>query len=176
MRFRDDLLAAVARRDADFVIAALADNVEVSFGGDAGRADFIRVWSLERPNESPLWAELEAALALGCVTGQDGFYWAPAIAGQDIGDEADIFTAMLALPGAELRAAPRDDADRVASLDWDVVDAVDDDGSGDWLEVTLVDGRRGFVRRDRLRSVIDYRAIFERDGAGWRIGAFLAGD
>jgi hypothetical protein len=42
--------------------------------------------------------------------------------------------------------------------------------------VRLADGRTGFVRHDQVRSVLDYRAVFERREGHWLMTAFVAGD
>jgi hypothetical protein len=42
--------------------------------------------------------------------------------------------------------------------------------------VTLGNGRSGFVRREHVRSVIDYRATFEKVDGKWLMTTFLAGD
>ena len=74
--FRAQLQAAVARHDADAVIAALDPNIKLSFGGDDGIEGFRRLW---RPSDADteLWAELGAVLALGGTFSSESSFTAP---------------------------------------------------------------------------------------------------
>lgn len=174
--FRDELRQAIARRDRDHVLAILADDILVDFGGGAGRADFIRAWTLDRPEESGLWTELGTVLDLGCAREADGSLWAPSLYRQ-LGDQDDPFTAAIAVrPGAAMQVAPDPRSPVVTTLDWDVLTLLPDDGSDDWTAVALSDGRRGFVARGDLRSAVDYRAGFARLDGRWRMIVFVAGD
>lgn len=180
-QFRDALLAAIARRDTAHVLSAIADDIAVSFGGYEGRAGFVELWGLDRPQDSLLWETLETTLRLGCMV-EDGGRISPSFYVQ-AGEEADLFDTFLAVvPGAPLRASPSTDGEVVARLDWDVLTLVyDEDGSGTgeqegWYPVRLADGRSGFVEAAHARSLVDYRAFFERVGGRWRMTVFIAGD
>jgi len=174
--FRDALREAIARRDRDRLLAMLADDILVDFGGGAGRDDFVRAWELDRPQTSRVWDELGAVLALGCAREDDGTLWAPSLYRQ-LGDQEDPFTAMLAVrPGAVMRAAPDPASRPVAMLDWDVLTLQPDDGADDWLPATLSDGRAGFVARGDVRGAVDYRAGFQKAAGRWRMIVFVAGD
>ena len=173
--FRDELQGAIARKDAAAILAVITDDIEVDFGGGAGRADFVRTWELERPASSRLWDELGRALSLGCAGDSGGELYAPSMFVADVFD--DPFTGALVIrPGAELRAAPDAASAALAALDWDVVTVPEWDGEGAWQRVTLADGRSGYVRSEDLRSPIDYRAAFRRIDGRWRMVAFIAGD
>ena len=175
--FRNDLLAAIARRDRAFVLATITDNIEVDFGGGAGRADFAQTWQLDRPETSPLWDELGRALSLGCAHNGPGDFYAPSmfVAGEEVFE--DPFTAAVAIrPGAELRSGPDAASSVVATLDWDVLTVPEWDPDSGWQRAELADGRRGYVRSEDLRSPIDYRAAFQRIDGRWRMTAFIAGD
>jgi hypothetical protein len=173
--FRAELDQAIAARDAGRLLALAGRDIEVSFGGERGHDDFRRTWKLDRPETSPLWQELAEVLALGCAT--DGtIAVAPSHVNQ-LPSDYDIFDTMIAVrPGATLRARPKEKAKKVATLDWDIVRMGSWDGTGDWIPVTLGNGRSGFVRREHVRSVIDYRATFEKVDGKWLMTTFLAGD
>ncbi|MGZ8361045.1 MAG: hypothetical protein ACXWUX_11050 [Allosphingosinicella sp.] len=173
--FRDNLRGAIARRDRAALLAVVTDATIVDYGGGVGRADFVSAWRLDDPANSPVWRELEDALGLGCARDEDGSFWAPSIAIQ-LADQDDLFSAMIARPGAVLRAEADAASAAVAGLEWDVLTLQSDDGSDDWLPVTLVDGRSGFVRREQVRALLDYRAVFERIDGRWVMSAFVAGD
>jgi hypothetical protein len=175
--FRSALDAAIARRDAAFILSVAADDIEYSFGDSPGRAGFARAWGLARPATSRLWGVLRAALRLGCARGEANEYWVPSMSLIGGDSDEDYIGAMVAVgPGASLRAGPSDASPLVAPLRWDVVATERDEGRGDWLRATLRDGRTGYVRRDLLRAFDDYRAVFARRHGRWRMTAFVAGD
>lgn len=174
VEFRERLRAATDRRDIDYLLSVIGDDIHASFGGHRGRADFIELWSLDRPGESEVWTALAETLRLGCKVSEDGTYVAPAFFLQTReGDEAyDTYLAVS--PGAPLRTAPRRDAAVLASLEWDVLTWLNE--SEGWYEMRLADGRRGFVEAAHVRSLVDYRAFFERIDGRWRMTVFIAGD
>lgn len=176
--FRTALLAAIARKDAAFILAAATDDIQYSFGDDPGRAGFARAWGLARPATSALWRELAAALRLGCARDEAGEFWAPSmslIGDENLGEEY-YASAVAVGPGAALHAGRSDASRTIAPLRWHVVTAQHDDGASRWVRVRLADGREGYVRRALIRSFGDYRAVFAKRGGRWRLTAFVAGD
>jgi len=173
-RFRTELRQTVAHRDRERLLAVVADDVLVSFGGDQGKRDFIRFWRLDRPKSSLLWAELGTALRLGCAK-EGEMREAPSF-GAQVGGEFDVFEILIALSGSVLRREPRDQSTQVAKLDWHVLTIRKPWDGGRWVEVTLDERRHGFIRKDQTRSPIDYRAGFEKWRGRWQIRSFVAGD
>jgi hypothetical protein len=176
--FRGALGAAIARRDAAFILAVAADDIEFSFGDAPGKAGFARAWGLANPATSRLWRELGAALRLGCARDDGNGYWAPSmsvIGNVDLGEDEGLLMVAVA-PGAALRAGPSDTSRLVARLRWDVVRLDAPDVHGHWIPATLADGRRGYVRPALFRGFGDYRAVFEKRRGRWRMTAFVAGD
>ena len=176
--FRTRLIGAVDRQNLGFILSILSQDVQSSFGGEPGRADFIAHWSLDRPATSALWRELGAVLRLGCARVEDGALWMPSFSAPAGGDEEDELVPrfIAVVPGAVLRASASDGARVIAPLEWDVMTAPDNDGTSPWIAARLADGRRGFVRRRDVRDLADYRAVFEKRGGRWRMTAFIAGD
>lgn len=175
--FRAALNAAIARRDAAFILAVAADDIEYSFGDSPGKAGFARAWGLAHPAASRLWRELGAALRLGCARDGNGF-WAPSmsvIGDEDLGEDEGLLMVAVA-PDAALRAAPSETSRLVARLRWDVVRLDAPDAHGRWIAATLADGRRGYIRPAFFRGFGDYRAVFEKRRGRWRMTAFVAGD
>jgi hypothetical protein len=174
--FRDALRSAIAHKDADHVLAVAADDIQISFGDIRGREDFARMWELDRPQSSRLWHELSEVLRLGCGLSGDGHFMSPML-GEGMTPDDDPFEVVIAVqPDAVLRSAPDEASDVVARLSWDVLTVGSDGGSEDWIPVTMRDGRRGFVHRRHVRSLLDYRATFAKIDGRWRMTAFIAGD
>lgn len=173
--YRSGLLDAVRQQDRERLLAALADDIIVDFGGGSGKPLFAANWALDRSPTSRVWDELGRALALGCASSGDAFVAPSAIAQLD--SDRDGFATLFAIvPGTQLRTEPRDDSEVVATLDWDLLTSGEQVASSEWLAVRLDDGRTGFVRRSQVRSPLDYRAVFEKRGERWLMTAFVAGD
>ena len=171
-RFRALLKDVVAARDERALVAMLSDDVEVNFGGDVGPALFAANWKFDQAAESPVWAELEEALSQGCIHTGDALM-APSFVAQ-FPDQLDAFETLILPAGTMLRSA-RDEASAGERLDWHLA-AIIDNSDDTWIEVKLVDGRRGFVRHDQSVNPLDYRLVFEKRGGAWQIAAFVAGD
>jgi len=172
--FREELRAAIARRDAGHLLAMTADDATISFGGHEGPAGLTGLWGLDRPDDSELWGVLEATLALGCAVDPEGIRISPSYFLQARWD-GDIFETYLAVtPGMPLLSAPRPDADVVARLDWDELTWLgEEDGM---YHMRLADGREGFVEPAGVRSLIDHRAGFALRDGRWRMVFLVAGD
>jgi len=173
--FHASLSQAVAKRDGDALLALLAPNVTVNFGGDSGREAFAKQWDA-KSKDSEIWPQMGIILPLGCArVGKARVI--PSLAGQfDGDDDEDVFEKLVVISDkAELRAGPEAGSKILARLAWDVVTAVE--ASGDILtKVRLADGREGWLPADQLYSPLDYRAVVEKRGGKWLITAFVAGD
>src|SRR5688500_17445041 len=68
-QFRERLAAAVDARDADALVALAADDINLDFGGGAGKAEL----RARLDDESrKLWGELDALMTLGCSANEQG--------------------------------------------------------------------------------------------------------
>ena len=175
--YKDALRKSVDRRDGNGLLALLAPDVLVNFGGESGRDAFAREWDLKAGVPDELWKQLGAILALGCAR-SDAAMVMPSLAVQfDSDADEDAFDKLIVISSsAELRVAPDSASARIASLSWDVVTALERRHQDDWVKVQLADGRKGWVAGSQLRSPLDYRAIIEKRGGRWMITAFVAGD
>lgn len=173
--FLGELDRAIAGKDSGWLLAIVAEDIDVDFGGGAGRAWFAETWALDRPETSRLWAELAAIRRLGCASDGEGGYWLPSMFRSDAFD--DVFAAAVAIrPGATVHTAPDPESEVIATLDWDVLSVDIWNYEAPWQQVRLADGRTGFVRSTDIRSPIDYRALFVPHAEGWRLQVFIAGD
>ena len=91
----------------------------------------------------------------------------------------DASVAMLGVgAGISLREKAAADAKVVRKLDWPLVEIVGSgfDPKAAFTDVRLRNGDRGFIETAKLRSLLDYRLIADRQGDAWRITALIAGD
>ena len=174
VEFRQQLRAAVERRDAEFVLSALDDDVLVDLGGGTGPKAFSETWALNRPQESRLWGELDKVLRLGCSL-SEGVRLMPSFVAQ-FPDDRVAFETLIALEGAVLRAAPRGDAPIIARVSWELLDLEDEIRDDGWLSATRRGGRQGYVQMEQVRSPLDFRMTVEPVMGKWKITALVGGD
>lgn len=181
--FRARLLDAAQARDTAFVLSALAPDAKVSFGGEHGVEGFRMLWlSGLRPEGEDLWRTLTRAAALGSTYTARTENSPPTVTAPYVfgawPDTVDAFEHMAVLgERVRVRAAPRLDAETLTRLTYSIVPTLYDPGlPEDWRRVRLADGRVGYVVASYLRSPIDYRLGFVKEGGRWTIRYFVAGD
>jgi hypothetical protein len=183
--FRDRLIEAVQQRNTRFVLTSLHPKIRLSFGGDYGKKDFLKIWKPDSP-DSRLWQEFSTILSLGgTFSTSEGkrMFWAP-YTFSTFPDDLDAFEhAAIVGENVRVRSQPNETASIVTSLSYDIVKATfpnsDNLDKGDvpgWVKVVDPDGRDGYVASKYIRSPIDYRMGFERSRGKWLITAFIAGD
>jgi hypothetical protein len=171
--FREKLAAAVLARDADGIAALAAPEVKLGFGGDDGRARLLA--KLKEP-DSEVMRELGVLLSYGCAN-RDGGMTMPWHFAQDAGD-VDGYDAMV-VTGADVPMLATGDANAAVRkrLSWDLVElSAGLHSERPFQQVKAADGTQGYVATDRLRSLLDYRLLADRENGEWRISAILAGD
>ena len=172
--FRDSLFAAVRKRDAAALTALADPAVNLDFGGGSG----VEEWRKRLEATPALWGELAALEGLGCAA-DGGIVTLPWIFSR-VPDSVDVYSAMLVTgQGVPLLAQPAADATPLARLDWVLLEAVGSPEPAAYREIASgpkTDRVRGFVETARLRGVLDYRLIADRQNGEWNITAFVAGD
>lgn len=182
--FADKLNAAVAARDTTFLLSIVPEDIRFTFGAENGKQAFIATWQLDSaPESSPIWAELEAMLALGgyAHTMPDG-------------SQQVIFPCTFQeLPETNWMRRENPYLDGFSYVIVTAQDAVLRDEQGETLRKldygeTLLrvegsqthfsthDRKEGTVAESAIRSPVDYRAFFVRDGEDWAMPLFIAGD
>lgn len=174
------LATAVANHSAVMLEKLVDPEVLLDFGGGSG-------WDEMRgrldDDYDKLWDELDKVTRLGCATAYDPAIAMPYYWGQKMPDEAEAYDTYIVLGDAVpvYRAITGDAV--VRRLSWEAVSIVDYQGTDEgaaaatrW-EIRTFTGTKGFVERDKLRSLVDYRLLAERGEDGrWRITHFIAGD
>ena len=181
-RFRRRLERAVASRDNQKLNPLMAPDVRLSFGGVIWFPKF-KNFEQSGPGgdgmwHNALWDQMAKVLRLGCGTVRSGSAieyraW-PAMYVNGEGLEAS--ETWVSLPGAILWR----DSDRHARIAqrlpaWTVLHELGQGYSSD-MKVRTPKGRVGFVPRERMRGLLDYRLIAQRRDGRWLVTAFVAGD
>ena len=174
--FRQELLAAIDRKDIATLEALLSPNILNSFGGESGIEEFRAKWSPNSPSTT-LWRELGEVVRRGGTFDREGRFFAPYVYSL-FPDGLDPFEHLVVIRSTILRKRPDPGAASLQRLDHDIVDFVDayEKQPRFWRHVRTASGNEGYVPARDVRSPIDYRAIFERIEGRWRISVFVAGD
>jgi hypothetical protein len=175
--FRNELLAAVRKRDAEAVVALADPKIRTSFGGGDGAADFKRSLA-----QKGVWEDFESLITQGgkfVGEGPGRSFWAPYVYSA-WPDAHDAF-ASLAVTGENVPLYESADKSSpvIATLSYDIVQRAGDVGrdAGEWQNVKTADGHTGWVEARSVRSPVGYRAGFLKNKDGkWQINALVAGD
>lgn len=174
--FRAGLIAAVARRDAQAILAVVHKDIKTSFGPEGGIDDFKKKWRLDRA-DSPFWETFATVLALGgTFNSADGFVAPYVFANWPEG--SDSFENV-AITGSKVRVreAPNAAAATIDALSFVVVPRAQAGvPNQQWVAIRLSNGKTGYVSAAYARSPVDYRAYFQREDGRWKLTLFVAGD
>lgn len=174
--FRAHLQSAIARRDAQAVLAVVHKDIKNSFGGNDGIEEFRKTWKLDEP-ESPFWNELGTVLALGGSFDAEGRFVAPYVFSR-WPENVDSFEHVAVIgANVRVRAAPKNDSATLASLSFAIVPLAENrSDDARWTAIRLRNDQTGYVSSQFVRSPIDYRAFFSRTDNRWQLMMFLADD
>jgi hypothetical protein len=179
--FRAQLLAAVEKRDLQYVLGII--DREVRNGSDAPRGleEFRTQWHLGEA-DSPFWRELAAALALGSAwlarDDQPRELCAPYLLGKWPRHLDPLANGVVTARAAPVKAGPSAQSQTLATVthlllrvtDWEVDDR--DAGSKQkWVRIHFR-GRDGYVAEEHMRSPIEHAACFIQTESGWRLTVF----
>lgn len=174
--YRRRLERAVRARDPLALKSLVSPRVEVDFGGHAGFPAFARAWKLDRPRQSRLWDELAQVMRLGCRREQDVLvmpaYFSALPEGTDAASVVVATRAGALWRGQSGAGTPIGRLRRGEVLTLLGAQA----GERSWLSVRHSSMGDAYVRAADVRSPLDYRAFFGREGGRWVMTAFVAGD
>jgi hypothetical protein len=176
LAFRTELRRAVERHDVPGVLRALHPKIKNGFDGDDGIEAFKKKWELNKP-DSTVWKELGALLALGGTFTAPDTFTAP-YTFSTWPDSVDGFDHVaVTATDVRIRSGPNLESPPIASASFSILE-LDPDSQPEtngWTRV-LIDGKRGYIKSDFVRSPIDYRAMFEFSNGRWLMIFFAAGD
>ena len=180
LAFREKLIAAAEKQDAAFILGILDPKIELSFGGDAGIADFKRVWKITA-KDSAFWNEFLLVIRNGgsfSGQGSERGFFAP-YTFSNFPEDLDAFEHRVIFgSNVNLRERPDMSAPVVASLSYNVVKVLTENPGGKdaWEKVETLGGKVGYVKAEFARSPVDYRAGFMKRRGIWKLTVFIAGD
>ncbi|MBZ0255083.1 SH3 domain-containing protein [bacterium] len=181
--FLDEFRLAIENKNAGWVIAHLEEKVWSSFGGDGGIEEFIEHYKLREP-DSKFWGIVKTAFDLGGTFGHIREYVsfeAPYVFARFPGEyDAFLYSAVIT-PDAPMRELPMPDAKVIAQLPYAIVQTgfLEEHGQKEvngYLKIKTVDGQTGWMKKELLRSPIDYRIGIKQVGDEWTIAFLVAGD
>lgn len=176
--FRMALATAVASRDAAMLLPLFAADVILDFGGGSGR-DLLRE-RLDDPDYG-LWDALEALQLLGCAKGGEGGMVMPWLWAQDLGED-DAFSVLYVIGRDVPVYRDATGPEIIDHLSWDLVgwsahlEQAEEERDAMRAKVVLPGGATGYIARNKLRPLLDYRLLVEQIEGQWQITAFIAGD
>jgi len=178
--FHEAFIQALNDKNLAFIMEHLDENIKLSFGGDGGKASFKTFWNLEQdPENSDFWDIMLKTIQFGFVSVEYGGFTAPYVF-TDFPYEFDSFSYMACTgENVNVRMEPDENSVVIRQLSYTIVKVTQDNfmsKNGDWQEITLPDGKIGYVHKDLIRSPIDYRVHVNNDEGEWLIDFFVAGD
>ncbi len=122
--FRARLQRTIVERDTAALLAVIDPEIKLSFGGDAGRENFDRLWFQSPENDE--WSELGTVLALGGRFRGDSSFVAPytftAVFPGEVPADFDAFESLFVIGDAvRVYAAPTIESVVLASLSFRLV-------------------------------------------------------
>ena len=186
IRFRNELLTALAQRDKRFVLNIVDPKIDNGADVPKGVAEFRKQWEFDGDGKA-LWSELSKILFLGSVYVPDRASRSQQVCAPYVAikwpDQYDALSGGAIIsnevlvkerPSAASRTLATLSYDLVPVTDWEVADE-DPATPQKWVKVTVKAGA-GFVPEEQIRSAVEHRACFRRTHAGWKLTALFAGE
>ncbi len=188
--FRTDLLAKIAARDTDAVVAAACPEIYLSHGSAGGPEEFRT--NLTVPPETLgeefqdeaaelrdyYWSRLHETLSQPGYFDDQGEYWMPHHWQITLPATVDPFTAFFVSgESITLRQAPSRGAAILALISHEIVIVPDFQPDEEYQKIRLTDGTTGYLLSGFLTSMVGYRAAFVKSELGeWKLCTFVTGD
>ncbi|WP_420586960.1 SH3 domain-containing protein [Ruegeria sp.] len=190
VEFRETLLAKIAARDVDTIVALACPDIYLSHGGDGGpeelRANLVldpQTLSEEYREDADAmreqyWTDLENTLSQPGYFDDEGEFWMPHQWQITLPASLDAHLAYFVTgQNVSLRQQPNRDAPLITRISHEVVILRDHQSSAEYQRVLLTDGTQGYMHSDFLWPMTGHRAAFVKsDAGGWQLCTFVSGD
>lgn len=171
--------AVVKNKDFDAIKKFISKNILNSFGGEGGLNEFVLTWKNDQKGLFDTLTQIRKGG--GKLTREKNgteFYCFPRMF-TDFPSDLNAFSHGV-LIGKEVRvyASPDVKSIVIAKLSHSVVGVENWVWKkNSWQEIKLKQGVRGYVKSDKIRSPVDYRACFVKNKKGqWSMTQLIAGD
>lgn len=174
VKFRNQLLDAVKRRDKQFIEQIAAEDIKTGLGAGAGKLALNEQWSNLSP-QSLFWPRLERVLAHAAHYDADNSeYDAPAIVFNP--GDSDSIQAAIWNKNSDLHKSPSDSSLTLQRLDCQLVTILKPGEPAplkeEWVKIKTRNGTTGFVKSANLFSPYDEYATFKKEKGKWRMTWF----
>lgn len=178
LKFKKEVFSAIEKKDTNFIISILDTNILNSFGGNGGITEFWEMWQMQDPNSS-FWNELKKVFSMGgtFISNERKTFAMPYLFSL-WPEDLDPFTYVAAInKNVEIHESPSKSSKILRKINYDILLLLDYyDENNNWKKVMTVDSLSGFIKKDFVRSPIDYRAILQKEKGKWKITSFVSGD
>ncbi len=180
LSFRQQLTAAVKKRDDRYIKEILAPNVKFGLGAAEGKYEFLRNYQFLK-KDAAFWKQFESAITHGgtlskASEGKAAEFNAPYARFDQLTDSQSQSAnewGLVADKNVALRDRPDDSAAKVTVLNYDLVQVPSSKPIvEDWMKVIVQGGKTGFVHRPNLILRSDPYATFQQDHGHWRLTWF----
>ena len=176
------LIKACDAKDFKPFEAAMTPDAIASFGGENGPAGFRKTFKIDDPNTT-FFSDFKTALTLGGAFIDANTYGSPYVYAK-WPEAVDAFANVAAIgENVIMYDKPTVMGGGIADVSHMVLELIPDAPDGKtptpagWVHVKSDDVQvSGYVRKDKTRSSVDYRAIFQKTENRWWLSAFASGD
>jgi hypothetical protein len=172
--FRQRLLVAVARKDADAILMATDPEVAIDFDQTNGLDQLDRL--IKDPSQD-FWNRFDDLLRQGGTFERADRFLAPYV--YSTWPEAIDSVDCVAVSGAGVRLRDRAEPNgrMLATLAFDIVERIHEDVPAfpGWTRVRMANGVEGYIASRFVRSPLEWRAVFELTQSGWKLKALASG-
>ena len=180
--FRARLLAAIEKRDRQFVLSVLDPNIRNGNDAPRGIAEFRKQWELD-VDTGVFWRMLPSALSVGSAylgrRNSRRELCAPYVLAKWPATVDPSVYGVISARDTMVKAGPSWDTDTIARLsyeivrvtDWEVPD-LEPGFKQNWVRIRLLKEGTGFVPEEQIRSPVEHSACFIRTANGWRMTVF----
>jgi hypothetical protein len=178
--FRQNLIGSIEKKNYDWALPRIATDIKYSLGEDGNKRELLKAWENIPSAREEFFGELLKCLKMG---GQfkkyDGrkFFVAPYVFSAWPEDMDAFEFVAVPTPVVKVFAAADEKQEPIASVGHTIVRIDYSSQSEGWNRIEYEDGAWGWIMTKDVRSPLDYRAYFEKNGAGsYELVTFIAGD
>lgn len=183
--FRNRLIEALRRGDRRTLLSVVDRNIVNGLEAPRGVTEFRKIWELDTKDDR-LLKDLASSLFLGSAwyKPEKGprLLCAPYVPIKWPLDDVDPYdSGAIVAKEALVKGAPSHASQTLGTLsydivpvtDWDVADA-ESQLKQRWVKIQHK-GRDGYVPEEQIRSAIEHRACFAKEGSVWRMVEYVIG-